>query len=143
MATEFLIVCRYGEVEQAQLTLNVLNSKARQDLILFANEQGNTCLHYAAANGHHEMLQILLNYLPFEVSVDIGNVEGNSPLHWACLNKHLETCRVLINRNARVGLRNKLGKSCVSLCIEGDDEGLVKFILCKLIIITTQLTPKL
>ena len=43
--------------------------------------EGRTALFFAAANGHLEIVELLLEK---EADPDIANAQGNTALHWAC-----------------------------------------------------------
>lgn len=65
---------------------------------------GNTCMHYACANGHSDVVLHLstLNVAnmdkpdPIELVLS-KNDSGNTPLHYAALNGHLETIKILLS----------------------------------------------
>ncbi|KAF2158073.1 ankyrin [Myriangium duriaei CBS 260.36] len=73
---------------------------------------GNTPLHYAAANGHSSLLTHLLSLytqpVPTEF-LDAKNEAGNTPLHWAALNGHLAAVKVLVSAGAGLWGRNNAG----------------------------------
>lgn len=74
---------------------------------------GNTALHYAAANGHSDVILAILAtseaepavanqdskssvQSPTRSIVTQPNDAGNLPLHYAALNGHLATCKILL-----------------------------------------------
>ena len=52
--------------------------------------EGRTALFFAAANGHLEVLELLLKK---DADPNITNEQGNTALHWACVNGHGEAAR--------------------------------------------------
>ncbi|KAJ1036163.1 hypothetical protein NDA18_000029 [Ustilago nuda] len=95
---ELLLSARYGDLEDLQATLSPLLSSASKVAELLAsiqNEDSNTLLHYASANGHLKVVQYLLPHCDLP-SLLAQNISGNTPLHWAGLNGHLEVVKVLV-----------------------------------------------
>ena len=80
------------------------------------DENGNTALHLAAANGHIRCLALLRDaQAPFML-----NDAGNSPLHWAVHLKQEESVQFLLQHfGADVLTRNNFGMSALS---EGFDK---------------------
>lgn len=67
------------------------------DSIHFRDDRGNTALHYAAANGHQELVIFLL---------DKGarlekNHSGNTALHWLVLNKQKTLLQLMMQEETR------------------------------------------
>lgn len=95
---DLLLSARYGDLEDLQETLGPLfssSSNATELLASIKNEDSNTLLHYASANGHLEVVHYLLPHsdLPLLLA---QNISGNTPLHWAGLNGHLDTVKTLV-----------------------------------------------
>jgi ankyrin repeat protein len=86
------------------------------DRIAFVNtadeHTGNTALHMASANGHTEVVRLLL-----EAGADPAaqNEAGNTPLHWASMNQQVQCVEVLLGalrqRGASAFVLNKSGRS--------------------------------
>lgn len=62
-------------------------------------------LHYAAANGNHKLVELLLNN---SVPVNKINKEGQSPLDVAVEKKYLETCKVLLKFGASLNYKKNI-----------------------------------
>ncbi|KAJ1026335.1 hypothetical protein NDA16_002422 [Ustilago loliicola] len=95
---ELLLSARYGDLEDLQATLSPLlssASNATELLVAIKNEDANTLLHYASANGHLEVVQYLLPHSDLPALL-AQNISGNTPLHWAGLNGHLEVVKALV-----------------------------------------------
>ncbi|XP_064939200.1 uncharacterized protein LOC135650192 isoform X2 [Musa acuminata AAA Group] len=94
---------RYDDLEDLVSILSVGISPNSRD------SQGRTALHMAAANGHLEIVEYLIqNGADASMKQDLNalNSEKNSPLHWACLNGHIEVVKLLIQGGASVSLLN-------------------------------------
>jgi len=64
--------------------------------------QGSTPLHFAAASGHLEIVQLLI-----EAGGDVDAREyasGTLPIHWASAHGHLEIVRLLVEKGARIDI---------------------------------------
>ncbi|TKA67396.1 hypothetical protein B0A49_05976 [Cryomyces minteri] len=96
-------------------------------------ESGNSCLHFAAANGFDELLRTLLALLalqsparnhadpaltpstvpPASPLINHPNASGNTPLHWASLNGHLSCAKQLVAAGADVWAKNAQGHTAM------------------------------
>ena len=83
---------------------------------------GNTALHMAAANGHAEVVRVLLSRKgsapfsargadAFQAFLDARNESGNTALHWAAQNNRAAVVRLLCEAGARVDIPNASGKT--------------------------------
>jgi hypothetical protein len=130
---DFVDCARYGELEDMKQMLDVCSSDierlhlAKQAL----PESLNTALHYAAANGHSDIVKLLLELLTNSMDIDCKNSEGSTPLHWAALNGQVECVQLLANAGANPGLQNNTGKCPISLA---EQQGHDKVVDCLLAI---------
>lgn len=107
---DILYLARIGDVNDFSQTLTELTQTGdlRPDAILQAavdSVTGNTCLHYASANGHTDMVSYLTRperdnaghasqrQVKWMVK---GNASGNTALHYAALNGHLDVIKALL-----------------------------------------------
>lgn len=107
--SEFILCCRYGEIEAVQEILSQTQSK--QELV---SRDNNKAVFMAAGNGHTDVLKLLLCHITLD-TINTGNEEGSRPLHWAALNGQLESCRLLLAAGASATLRNNSGYSAATL----------------------------
>lgn len=63
-----------------------------------------TALHFAAAHGHAEAIQLLLEC---HAEVDARNKYLDTPLHWATFSGHVAATRCLLEGGAEVDARHK------------------------------------
>ncbi|KAH9935183.1 ankyrin [Epithele typhae] len=109
---EFLLSCRYGDVEDIQQFVDRFGSDA---LSTARDEVGNTVLHMVSGNGHTDALNILLPLAPPSL-LSARNNAGSTPLHWAALNAHLPIAQALVKWPSGPGadlidIKNAAGRS--------------------------------
>ncbi|EMR10294.1 hypothetical protein PNEG_01555 [Pneumocystis murina B123] len=106
---EFFIASRFGDLE----TIKTLKLSP---IDLFQKDNnGNTALHIASANGHIEIVRFLLSQYPkinngFDY-LSIKNHSGNTPLHWAAMNGHDKIVCELVKCGANLHVRNNAQKT--------------------------------
>ena len=102
--SDILECARYGEIPELMeipLWQEILQAKP--------TASQNTPLMLASANGHHQMVSLILSISPS--SVNATNEAGNTALHWAALNGQLQVVELLIAVGADANARNKFGTS--------------------------------
>ncbi|KAF5840488.1 hypothetical protein DUNSADRAFT_16579 [Dunaliella salina] len=100
--------CRKGDFK----TLASMLEGGRQVLSQVVNERGQSALHFAAALGKQDCVQLLL-----EAGAD-GNLQdkdGYTPLHMAAGYMHSNTMTMLLEAGLGVQIKDKNGKDVVSL----------------------------
>ena len=65
----------------------------------------NTALHMSSANGHYEVVKLLLKQKE-RVNIDVLNDSGNTPLHYASLNGKIEIVKLLLEYKANAKILN-------------------------------------
>ncbi|CAN9247851.1 unnamed protein product [Alternaria alternata] len=92
----------------------------------------NSALHYAAANGHNDVIKLLFSTgaeKPEPTFLNAVNEAGNTPLHWAALNGHLESVKLLIHAGADVTIINRAGHDAVYEAEINDKNEVVDWLL--------------
>ncbi|KAF9977579.1 hypothetical protein BGZ73_005562 [Actinomortierella ambigua] len=110
---EELIECaRYGELEEIQAVVQADGDKAKK-LLSRQGEYGKTPLHMAAANGHLDVVQYLLDIIT-PGAVNTQNEQGNTALHWAATNGHYKVVEVLVTKGkADYKIKNAAGHTAM------------------------------
>ena len=122
---EFLLSCRYGELEEVRVFAELYGWPA---VISARDERGNTALHMVCGNGHLgelirlcgesselivETLQYLLPHLPPDF-LTVTNEAGTPALHFAIINNQVDVVQVLSNLSEEKGGGLPLLKVCLT-----------------------------
>ncbi|EUC41683.1 hypothetical protein COCMIDRAFT_105504 [Bipolaris oryzae ATCC 44560] len=134
---DILYLARTNEATELDSFLSELSAKAKQskaELLTAAIDpySKNSALHYAAANGHNDVIKLLLSTStdkPRPEFLNAVNEAGNTPLHWAALNGHLESVKLLINSGADVTIVNRAGHDAVYEAEINDKNDVVDWLL--------------
>jgi ankyrin repeat protein len=70
------------------------------------NKKGWAPLHYAAANGHDDVVKLLLDHSAY---VDAGSPNGTTPLMMAARGGHVSTVKLLLDNGADLTVKNQIG----------------------------------
>lgn len=71
---------------------------------------GNKSLHLCAANGHGDVLRVLVEH---GADVNATNLSGSTPLHYAALTGRLDVVKDLIKNNAEPVVENEYRKTAL------------------------------
>ncbi|KMY85343.1 Ankyrin repeat [Candidatus Paraburkholderia calva] len=74
------------------------------------NKKGWMPLHYAATNGHDDIVKILLDHSAY---IDATSPNGTTPLMMAARGGHLSTCKLLLDEGSDLRLKNQIGMTAV------------------------------
>lgn len=107
---DLLDLARYGDLDDLNLILGVCEGKKMIESCV--DERHTSMVHMAAANGHVQVLKLLLG-LPDVLGkmLNLQNLEGNTPLHWATLNSQVEAVRYLLDQGASLETVNGAGRT--------------------------------
>ncbi|HYD60097.1 MAG TPA: ankyrin repeat domain-containing protein [Noviherbaspirillum sp.] len=81
------------------------------------NRPGWTPLHYAAAIGHNEIVQVLLDKSAY---IDAESPNKTTPLMMAARGGHILTVKLLLDEGADATLRNDLGMNAIDFAARND-----------------------
>lgn len=120
---ELLDAARYNDIDVARALLY-----CHPDLHAHQSSQGkNTALHMAAANGHTDLVQLLLHA---GADASVVNEAGNTPLHWAATNGQNEVVEILLQqKNTDVLQRNQFGRSALTEGFTSENATVIKRLL--------------
>lgn len=121
MNAEILECARYGEHEELEEFL-----KAGAD-VNFADSQGNTCMHKAAANGEVECLKVLKKF----GAIHSKNSQGNLPIHWATQNRKKGALSYLVENYDNIDMldRNDMGISTLTDAFQSGEVDIIEVCL--------------
>jgi len=74
------------------------------------NKKGWAPLHYAAANGHDDIVKVLLDHSAY---VDAGSPNGTTPLMMAARGGHVSTVKLLLDNGADLTMKNQIGMTAL------------------------------
>ena len=124
-AESLMEMARYGETEEL---LAMLADDAVSVDVNAPDNRGTTPLHYAAANGHAEIVEALL-----ERGATHGpNESGNTPFHWAVQQQQLAVVKLLVGEprfSIDVLAQNGFGKGALTLAFETKNTEVVGVLL--------------
>jgi hypothetical protein len=90
-----------GDVELAQLLI----AKGAE-----VNKKGWAPLHYAATNGHDDVVQLLIEHSAY---IDAASPNGTTPFMMAARGDHVTTMKVLLQGGADPRLKNQIGMTAL------------------------------
>ncbi|WP_442782554.1 ankyrin repeat domain-containing protein [Collimonas fungivorans] len=91
--------------------------KALLDKEAEPNNTGWTALHYAAAIGNNEIVQMLLDASAY---IDAGSPNNTTPIMMAARGGKIETVKLLLDSGADVTLKNDVGMTAIDLAKKFD-----------------------
>jgi len=88
--------------------------------------EGRTALFFASANGHLEIVDILL---ASKADPTMTNAQGNTALHWACVNGHEDVVVRLLEKGAKPNVVNAGGRTALDEAMHNDRRACVDAIM--------------
>jgi uncharacterized protein len=98
---------------------DVATVKALLDKEAEPNNTGWTALHYAAAIGNDEIVQMLLDASAY---IDAGSPNNTTPIMMAARAGKIQTVKLLLDSGADVTLKNDLGMNAIDLAKKFDHD---------------------
>ena len=121
-AVELVDAARFHDADVVRAVLTVYPQS-----INFTDDHANSPLHMAAANGHVDLVELLLR---FGADPSRKNEKGNTPLHWAAANGHQSVVDVLLkNDQVDVLERNAFGRSALTEGFTSENTDVVQSLL--------------
>ncbi|MBK4735709.1 ankyrin repeat domain-containing protein [Noviherbaspirillum pedocola] len=81
------------------------------------NQTGWTALHYAAANGHNDIVSLLLEHFAY---IDAESPNGTTPIMMASRGGHIMTVKLLLDEGADATLKNGAGMTAIDFARSGN-----------------------
>jgi len=113
--------------EYGLTALMIAAIRCRFDFVCYLTEKGadinvpnakhnnNTAVHYAAASGSVEIINLLLDK---GMSVNLTNTEDSTPLHISAEFGHLEAMKALVKRGAAINNTNEYGATALMVAAD-------------------------
>lgn len=106
---------RSGDDETVAAILKQLstqpNDNAIRNVLSTSDEgSGNTALHFCSANGHLQLVKILLDH---GAPINAANLAGSTPLHYAALTGERDVVQTLLTRGAAPVVENSFSKTAL------------------------------
>jgi uncharacterized protein len=93
------------------------------------NKKGWTPLHYAATNGHDDIVKILLDHSAY---IDAGSPNGTTPLMMAARGGHLSTCKLLLDEGADLRIKNQIGMTAADFAAKYNEKDVAEGLQARL-----------
>ncbi|NXP49847.1 RAI14 protein, partial [Heliornis fulica] len=90
------------------------------------DNSGKTALHYAAACGCLQAVQLLCEH---KCPINVKDLDGNIPLLLAVQSGHTEVCKYLLDHGADINTRDKHGRTALILACEAGNLNMVEAFL--------------
>jgi len=93
------------------------------------NKPGWTPLHYAAANGHDEIIRLLLDKSAY---IDAESPNKTTPMMMAARGGHIYTVKLLLDEGADATLKNDLGMSAIDFAMKYEHKDIAEGLTSRL-----------
>ncbi|CAH1779098.1 unnamed protein product [Owenia fusiformis] len=116
---QFQVSCEQGDLNQVELLLEQVE-------VDWADTEGVTGLHISAANGHENIVRLLITR---GAALDKSNTFGWTALMQASRHGHTNIIALLLQHQADIYARNRLGANALTLAARGGHLQTVKFLV--------------
>ncbi len=93
------------------------------------NKKGWSPLHYAATNGHDDIVKILLDHSAY---IDATSPNGTTPLMMAARGGHLSTCKLLLDEGADLRIKNQIGMTAADFAAKYNERDVAEGLRARL-----------
>ncbi|HYC43593.1 MAG TPA: ankyrin repeat domain-containing protein [Noviherbaspirillum sp.] len=93
------------------------------------NKAGWTPLHYAAANGHDDIIRLLLDKSAY---IDAESPNKTTPMMMAARGGHIYTVKLLLDEGADATLKNDLGMSAIDFAAKYEHKDIAEGLTSRL-----------
>lgn len=100
--TALMMACLYGRMDLVRVMV--------EDRQVEINKTGWTPLHYAATNGHLDIVKLLLDHSAY---VDAESPNKTTPLMMAARGGHIEVVKLLLDEGADLRLKNQQNMTAI------------------------------
>ncbi|KAK4049058.1 hypothetical protein OIV83_004420 [Microbotryomycetes sp. JL201] len=123
---ELLLCARYGDEQDLSDMRHFTAQYGTRWLADARDDNGNTCLHLAGANGHADIVSFLLQHLTEDALTTTNNAQS-TPLHWIALNFHLNVLQLVCPKlpPSAFEIKNLKGKTALQEAEEATESFIV------------------
>lgn len=89
------------------------------------DESGSTAVHKASANGHLEVLKLLIQH---GGDVQLADISGCTPLHVAARNGHLTCVKYLVLQGADFRMKSKKGNTALAMAKANSQQKVAEYL---------------
>lgn len=127
LAERFRQAARSGDLDEAKSILDNTRDESMLNQLLSSADDlsGNSALHFCSANGHKDMVQLLLSK---GACIDALNKCGSTPLHYAALTGQLDVIHALLEGGAKPVVENSLSRTAMDEAITGKHRDVINML---------------
>jgi ankyrin repeat protein/predicted DNA-binding WGR domain protein len=119
--TPLMYAARAGRVENVKFLLQ--NDRS---IPTFKNRKGYNAIHFAAENGHFEVVKLLIKN---GIKIDLGGPERKTCLHIAAAKGNWEMVEFLVNNGAKTTTKDKFKRTALLLACKNGNLKIASFLL--------------